>query len=193
MLVPYTLYNITNKKVGVIADDSLFKSFVGTFLENLGAMKKNSLNRNEHIIGDLITSCKDWMIFPEGIMVKEKDISKIDNNDYCVKINGACQRVYTGSAVFALTSQYFRQKYFDKTLENYDEFSKKYFIGDCKDINQNETMIIPINISYSNLRTGKNFLVDMVSKLFEPMEENFKEELEIESNIILNSKITIRI
>ena len=162
-------------------------------MENLGAMKKNSLNRNEHIIGDLITSCKDWMIFPEGIMVKEKDISKIDNNNYCVKINGACQRVYTGSAVFALTSQYFRQKYFDKTLENYDEFSKKYFIGDCKDINQNETMIIPINISYSNLRTGKNFLVDMVSKLFEPMEENFKEELEIESNIILNSKITIRI
>ena len=70
-------------------------------------------------------------------------------------------------------------KYFDKTLENYDEFSKKYFIGDCKDINQNETMIIPINISYSNLRTGKNFLVDMVSKLFEPIEENFKEELKI--------------
>ena len=54
-------------------------------------------------------------------------------------------------------------------------------------------MIIPINISYSNLRTGKNFLIDIVSKLFEPMEENFKEELEIESNIVLNSKITIRI
>ena len=31
MLIPYTLYNITNKKVGVIADDSLFKSFLGTF------------------------------------------------------------------------------------------------------------------------------------------------------------------
>ena len=192
MLIPYTLYNITNKKVGVIADDSLFKSFLGTFLENLGAIKKSAPNRNEHIIGDLITSCKDWMIFPEGMMVKAKDISKTDKN-FCVKINDACQRVYTGSAVFALTSQYFRQKFLDEKLENQNEFTKKYFISDCKNINTDETMIVPINISYSNLRTGKNFLIDMLSKLFEPMEENFKEELEIESNIVLNSKITIRI
>ena len=192
MLVPYTLYNITNKKVGVIADDSLFKGFFGTFLSNLGAMKKSEINRNEHIIGDLITSCKDWMIFPEGVMVKAKDISKIDKN-FCVKIDGTCQRVYTGAAVFALTSQFFRQKYFDKKLENYEEFSKKYFVNDCKDINQNETMIVPINISYSRLRNEDNFLVDMAKKLLEDMGGNFKEELKIESNIILNSKITINI
>jgi esterase/lipase/1-acyl-sn-glycerol-3-phosphate acyltransferase len=192
MLVPYTLYNITNKKVGVIAADSLFKSFLGDFLENLGALKTTAPNRNEHIIGDLITSCKDWMIFPEGMMIKGKDISKIDKN-FCVKVDGACQRVHTGAAVFALLSQIFRQKYFDKTLENYEEFSNKYFINKCTDINKNETMIIPINISYSKLRNGKNFLVDMASKLIHDMGVNFKEELEIESNIVLNSKITIRI
>ena len=192
MLVPYTLYNITNKKVGVIADDSIFKGFFGTFLTNLGAMKKSEPNRNEHIIGDLITSCKDWMIFPEGMMIKAKDISKIDKN-FCVKIDGSCQRVYTGAAVFALTSQFFRQKYLDKKLENYEEFSKKYFVHDCKDINQNETMIVPINISYSRLRNEDNFLVDMAKKLLEDMGGNFKEELKIESNIILNSKITINI
>ena len=192
MLVPYTLYNITNKKVGVIADDSLFKGFFGTFLTNLGAMKKSEANRNEHIIGDLITSCKDWMIFPEGMMVKAKDISKIDKN-FCVKIDGSCQRVYTGASVFALTSQFFRQKYLDKKLENYEEFSKKYFVHDCKDINQNETMIVPINISYSRLRNEDNFLVDMAKKLLEDIGGNFKEELKIESNIILNSKITINI
>lgn len=183
MLVPYTLYNITNKKVGVIAADSLFKSFFGDFLENLGALKTSAPNRNEHIIGDLITSCKDWMIFPEGIMVKSKDISKIDKN-FCVKIDGTCQRVHTGAAVFALLSQFFRQKYFDKELENYEEFSKEYFINKCTDINKNETMIVPINISYSNIRNGKNFLVDMTNKLLEDMGNHFKEEIEIESNKI---------
>ena len=192
MLVPYSLYNITNKKVGVIADDSLFKSFFGTFLTNLGAMKKSEPNRNEHIIGDLITSCKDWMIFPEGMMVKAKDISKIDNN-FCVKVDGSCQRVYTGAAVFALTSQLFRQKFFDKKLENYDLFNKKYFIDDCNNINQNETMIVPINVSYTRLRNGDNFLLAMTKKLIDDIGKNFKEELEIESNIVLNSKITIRI
>lgn len=194
MLVPYTLYNLTNKKVGVIADDSLFKTYFGNFLKNLGAMKKSEPNRNEHIIGDLITSCKDWMIFPEGIMVKAKDISKVDNN-FCVKIDGVCQRVYTGAAVFALTSQFLRQKYYDYKIENkeYDDFSKKYFINECSDINKNETMIVPINITYSPLRNGKTFLVNMAAKLINGMGKHFKEELEIESNLVLNSKIIIHI
>ena len=192
MLVPYTLYNLTGKKVGVIADDSLFKSYFGDFLQNLGAMKKSQENRNEHIIGDLITSCKNWMIFPEGMMVKAKDITKIDNN-FCVKIDDACQRVYTGAAVFALSSEYFREKYFEHKIEDYDSFSSKYFINECSDINKNETMIVPINISYTKIRNGKNFLVDMASKLIDDMGDNFKEELEIESNLILNSKIIIRI
>ena len=192
MLVPYTLYNLTNKKVGVIADDSLFKSYFGNFLKNLGAMKKSEINRNEHIIGDLITSCKNWMIFPEGIMVKAKDITKIDNI-FCVKIVETCQRVYTGAAVFALSSEFFREKYFERKLENYDEFSEKYFINDCSEITPNETMIVPINISYSKLRNGRNFLVDMAEKLLEDIGDNFKEEIEIEGNLILNSKIIIRI
>ena len=192
MLVPYTLYNLTNKKVGVIADDSLFKSYFGNFLKNLGAMKKSEINRNEHIIGDLITSCKNWMIFPEGIMVKAKDITKIDNI-FCVKIDETCQRVYTGAAVFALSSEFFREKYFERKLENYDEFSEKYFINDCSEITPNETMIVPINISYSKLRNGRNFLVDMAEKLLEDIGDNFKEEIEIEGNLILNSKIIIRI
>ena len=192
MLVPYTLYNLTNKKVGVIADDSLFKSYFGNFLKNLGAMKKSEINRNEHIIGDLITSCKNWMIFPEGIMVKAKDITKIDNI-FCVKIDETCQRVYTGAAVFALSSEFFREKYFERKLENYDEFSEKYFINDCSEITPNETMIVPINISYSKLRNGRNFLVDMAEKLLEDIGDSFKEEIEIEGNLILNSKIIIRI
>ena len=192
MLVPYSLYNITNKKVGVIADDSLFKSFFGTFLENLGAMKRSEPYRNEHIISDLMTSQKDWMIFPEGIMVKEKDISKIDNI-FCVKIDGSCQRVHTGAAVFALSSQLFRQNYFDKKLENIEEFKSKYFLDDYSNIDQNETMIVPINVSYTRLRNGENILLDMTKKLLDDIGENFKEELEIESNIVLNSKITIRI
>ena len=192
MIVPYTLYNLTNKKVGVIADDSLFKSYFGNFLKNLGAMKKSEINRNEHIIGDLISSCKNWMIFPEGIMVKAKDITKIDNI-FCVKIDETCQRVYTGAAVFALSSEFFREKYFERKLENYDEFSEKYFINDCSEITPNETMIVPINISYSKLRNGRNFLVDMAEKLLDDIGDNFKEEIEIEGNLILNSKIIIRI
>lgn len=192
MLVPYTLYNLTDKKVGVIADESLFKSYFGSFLENLGAMSTANPNRNNHIIGDLITSCKDWMIFPEGRMVKAKDISKIDNN-FCVKIDNVCQRVYTGASFFALSSQMLRQNYFNHKIKDFKKFQRKYFVNECTDIKKQETMIVPINISYSKIRTGRNFLLDMAEKLISEIGDNFKEEIEIESNLILNSKITIQI
>lgn len=192
MLVPYAMYDITGKKVGVIADDSLFKTYFGSFLEEIGAMPKSAPCRNNIMLGDLITGCKDWMIFPEGSMIKAKDISK-EGNHYCVKVDGVCQRVFTGASFFALNSQLIREDYFNNKIKNIQKFQRKHFIRECKDINELETMIVPINITYSHLRTGKNFLVDMASKFLQDLGDNYKEELEIEGNIVLNSKITIQI
>lgn len=192
MLVPYTMYNLTGKKVGVIADDSLFKTYFGDFLSKLGAMRKSHPLRDNHILNELLCSSKDWMIFPEGQMVKAKDIEKIDNN-FCVKIDGTCQRVFTGATYFALYSQLLRQNYFNKRIKNFKKFKRKYLINDDCQINKNETMIVPINISYSKLRNKNNFLMNMAKKLLGEISNIFQEELLIESNIILNSKIIIQI
>lgn len=192
LIVPYALYEITNKKVGVIADDSLFDTYFGDFLKELGAMPISAPLRNNIMLGDLIKGCKDWMIFPEGRMVKAKDISK-EGNHFCVKIDGTCQIVHTGSAFFALYSQILRNDYFNDKIKDFKKFQRKYLINESKDITSEETMIVPINISYSNLRTGKNFLIDMVSKFMGKVSKHFLEELEIETNIVLNSKITIQI
>lgn len=192
MLVPYTMYNLTGKKVGVIADDSLFKTYFGDFLSKLGAMRKSHPLRDNHILNELLCSSKDWMIFPEGQMVKAKDIEKIDNN-FCVKIDGTCQRVFTGATYFALYSQLLRQNYFNKKIKNFKKFKRKYLINDDCQINKNETMIVPINISYSKLRNKNNFLMNMAKKLLGEISDIFQEELLIESNIILNSKIIIQI
>jgi 1-acyl-sn-glycerol-3-phosphate acyltransferase len=64
LIVPYSLYHITNKKVGVIADDSIFKYF-GNILKDLGALPKSTPNRNYIILSDMLYGIKDWMIFPE--------------------------------------------------------------------------------------------------------------------------------
>lgn len=192
MLTPYALYNLTNKKVGVIADDSLFQSYFGNFLENLGAMKKSEPSRNKHIISNLLKADKNWMIFPEGMMVKAKDIEKIDNN-FCVKINGTCQRIYTGAIYFSLYSQLLREEHFNSKIKNNKKFKRKYFINDLNEISEEETLIVPINISYTKLRNGSNFLYEMALKLIDLKEEKFKEELDIESNLILNSKMIFQI
>ena len=85
--------------------------------------------------------------------------------------------------------KFFREKYFDNKIEDYETFSSNYFINDCSDINKNETMIVPINISYTKIRNGKIFLLDMVENFWMIFHDNIKEELEIESNLVLNSKL----
>ncbi|RXJ96456.1 glycerol acyltransferase [Malaciobacter molluscorum] len=192
LLVPYCLYDITNKKVGVIADDGLMKSYFGNYLQNIGALAKSHPNRNNIILSDLLTARKDWLIFPEGRMVKAKDIIKEDSH-YIVKINDIKSRIYTGSAFFALYSEILRQDYSNNKIKNKNKFQRKYLINQNDKIEDKETMIVPINITYSPIRTGDNFLQKMAKRLFDNINENFLEEIEIESNIVLNSKIIIRI
>ncbi|MDX9796648.1 MAG: 1-acyl-sn-glycerol-3-phosphate acyltransferase, partial [Arcobacteraceae bacterium] len=93
LIVPYALYNITQRKVGVIADDSIFDYF-GNILKELGALPKSAPNRNNIILSDILQGNKDWMIFPEGQMVKGKHIIK-EENHYCVLIDGHSEKVYT--------------------------------------------------------------------------------------------------
>ncbi len=192
ILVPYALYELTGKKVGVIADDGLFKTYFGNFLKNLGALPKSHPNRNNIILGEILTGKKDWMIFPEGKMVKAKDIVKT-NNHYCVKIDDEESRVFTGSAFFAIYSELLRKDYINKKIKNISKFKKKYLIKQEDTINDKETMIVPINISYSPLRNGENLLKRIAENLFDNIDEKFLEEIEIESNIILKSKTIIRI
>lgn len=191
LIVPYTLYHLTKKKVGVIADDSIFEYF-GDILKDLGALPKSTPNRNNIILSDILTARKDWMIFPEGVMVKGKHIVKEDNH-YCVKIDGESEKVFTGAAVFALQSQLLREAYLHKNIKNVEAFHNTYMLNVHDHISQQESMIVPINISYAPIRTGRNFLTEIANTIFSNISEPFKEEIEIESNIVLHSKIIINI
>ena len=193
LVVPYWLYHKTNKKVGVIADDSIFISFFGDLLKKIGALSKSHPHRDNIIMGDILQGKKDWLIFPEGLMVKGKRIIKEEDEHYSVKIDGVTKKVFTGAAYFGLNSQLLREDYLHDKISDKERFAKKYFLNNITDINKNETMMVPINISYSPIRTGNNFLVDIAKKLIDNLNDVLLEELEIEGNIILNSKIIIQI
>lgn len=193
IVVPYWLYHKTDIKVGVIADDSIFVDYFGTFLKNIGALSKSHPDRDEIITSDLLQGRKDWLIFPEGRMVKGKRIVKEDNH-YAVKIDGRTKKVYTGAAYFGLSSQLLREDYIHKKIKNKKEFCNKFFLNSLKDITKKETMIVPINISYSPIRNGNNIFLEMAKKIFgDKLNKFLLEEIEIEGNIILNSKIIIQI
>lgn len=191
--IPYLIYKNTGRQVRCLADSSLYYGNLGKFLESVGTISTRNPNRDNIILKDLITGEYDWMIYPEGSMVKSKEIKHeqgfINYTPYRVG------PVRTGSAVLALKSQLYRSDMIEAFEKNQTEilndFKEKigveyqtYF----KDIN---TCIVPLNITYYPLRPGENKIQRLAKKLIKTIPQQVSEELEIEGNLLLGAEINI--
>ncbi len=193
-LIPYVLYKKLNFKVRSLGDYSIFKGLLGDYMSAVGSISTKDEHRDEKILGDLITGRIDWVIYPEGSMIKSKKVLLSDNTCLVEGTDGL-HNIYTGSAVLALKSEIEKTRYFNAQNEcNTDairEFREKYFFEKDDEPSYHNTQIIPMNISYSPLRTGKNTLLDLAEKYIDSPTQRITEEMEIESNLLLNSQLHI--
>lgn len=162
-ILPYIIYKQKHKKVKCLAHPSLFKGFIGELLYNVGAIPTDIKNRNEIIISDLEQNKANWIIYPEGEMVKNKKIT-IKRNQIFIDSD---KLMKTGSAVFALQAQLNRMS------------------------DQNSIKIVPVHISYYPIRPKDNNIKRLIQKFIGKLPKFFEKELELEGNILLNSKIHI--
>jgi len=191
LIVPYVLYKKTSKAIRVVADDSLFVSYLGTVLEKLGIVPVGHKNRNNIITSDLLKGQSNWLIFPEGRMVKNKCILKRDGH-YFIKNNKlAIRKVHSGTAFFALKAQMLRNQY-----QNIDDATRKrmqirYELEE--EIETKDTAIVPLNISYIPLHPKENIIAKTARKFVGDMAPRIIEELKVEGELLLTSKIVIQI
>jgi esterase/lipase/1-acyl-sn-glycerol-3-phosphate acyltransferase len=191
--VPYILYKHTGRQVRCLADSSLYHGALGRFLESVGTISTKHKNRDNVIVKDLITGEYDWMIYPEGSMLKSKEIKHeqrfINYTPYRVG------PVRTGSAVLALKSEIYREDIVEayaknqaNVLKNFEEFLDVPYQEYFKDIN---THIVPLNITYYPLRPGVNKIQKLIERLIKKIPKQISEELEIEGNLLLGAEINI--
>ncbi len=191
--VPYILYKHTGRQVRCLADASLYRGALGRFLESVGTIPTKHKNRDNVIVKDLITGEYDWMIYPEGSMLKSKEIKHeqrfINYTPYRVG------PVRTGSAVLALKSEIYREDIVEayaknqaNVLKNFEEFLDVPYQEYFKDIN---THIVPLNITYYPLRPGVNKIQKLAQRLIKTIPKQVSEELEIEGNLLLGAEINI--
>ncbi len=192
-IIPYLIYRHTKRQVRCLADGSLNHGFFGKFLANVGAISTDNINRDRIIIKDLITADYDWMIYPEGSMIKSKEIERQE-----LFINHTPYRtgpVRTGSAVLALKAHLYRQDIVEAHKVNNQDllevFRKNFGVEYQEYFEELDTHVVPLCVSYYPIRPGKNMIGNLVNKFVGKMPQRTAEELEIEGNLLAQAEINL--
>lgn len=188
-LLPYVIYKYCKKQTRSLADASLFKGFIGDFLTKAGCIATNDPNRNNIIISDLIKGKSDWIIYPEGSMIKNKKIINQAGNQMFITNNGET-RIKTGSAVLALKAALIKHEIQRSNDKNLEEFSYLN-IKNKTELSNKYLQIVPVNITYYPIRPGTNSIHKIANKFIKDLPSNLSEELQIEGNLLLSSNINI--
>lgn len=192
-VVPYIIYKNTGRQVRCLADSTLFHGTLGKFLNSVGATSTKDPQRDAMVLKDLLRADYDWMIYPEGGMIKSKETKK--ESGFINYTPSRVGPVRTGSAVMALKSQLYRddmnEAYTANNMELLRHLEKatdleyeSRFLG----IN---TYIVPLNISYYPIRPGDNKIKKMAARVMKKIPSKIAEELEIEGNLLLDSEINL--
>jgi len=193
-VMPYIIFSHDRLGVRSLADHSIFVGYFGKFLTKIGTLSTNHEHRNEIILGDLMTGRENWIIYPEGAMVKDKKIIKEEG--FVLDFLDGKDAIHTGAAVLAMEAELLKQEYKKAQMAGdiikVRQMREKYFMQPNERTSYKNTVVVPINITYTPIRPGLNPLMSIGDKFVENIDDRIKEELEIEGNILLNSEIHIR-
>ena len=194
LLLPYVLYRHSGEMVHSLADSSLFHGRLGTTLRNLGAISTREPFRNRKIIQELMMGSHNWVIFPEGLMVKNKAI--YHRGRYALDNPEHKGPPHTGAAVLALKAEIIKRHYLQACKRNdikgMQYYETRYNFGSRDDLCFKDISVVPVNISYYPVRPNQNFFISLARLFNSNLPKRVEEELSVEGGILL-SKTDINI
>ena len=185
-ILPWILDRATRRMVHNLAHHELFVGRFGQYLNAIGARSTREPGIKDSIVGDLITGHHDWIIYPEGSMIKDK---KTWHQGH-LHLN-APDRVgppHTGAALMALQAAMYKQLYLNAWRRQDDEtmqaLEERYaFTG--SQLPREDLSIVPINITYYPFRPGMNLAYKMARLFLKRVPKQLEEELAVEGNLLL--------
>src|SRR5450759_3563485 len=149
ILLPYHIYHLTHRPVWSLADHDRCSGAFGQLLEVVGGVSTRSPDRDRVIVKSLLTGEANWIIFPEGCMVKDKVF--MEHARYAVSRAGGRRPPHTGAATLALRTEFYRQRLRHLSSEQPAEaerLRKEFGIADLAPVLSGTTSIVPVNITY---------------------------------------------
>ncbi len=195
IFLPYHLHSLTGKQVWSLAAGELFEvPMLKGFLDRLGGVSTHDPLRNEKILTTLLSGKVQWVIFPEGMMVKNKKLIK--NNRFTLKDDDKEMRPHTGAAVQALRCAFFRERLLRLAKQESSEFERLKNSLDIEDMDVvagQDVFIVPVNITYYPAHPRENLLSTLGKILLKEPSKRVMDELMTEGAMLFSGvDITIR-
>ncbi|GFO60765.1 hypothetical protein GMST_30900 [Geomonas silvestris] len=184
LLLPYHIYQLTHTPVWSLADASLFDSPLKVFLDLMGAVSTRNPHRDRTIVKSLLTGEANWVIFPEGRMVKDKGVFR---RRLLLKPRG--ERPHSGAATLALRTEFYRQRLGYLARQNPAELERLrglFQIGDLGPVLAGACWIVPVNLTYYPIRARENVLSTLGDLFLKDLSPRLKEEMLTEGSMIFS-------
>lgn len=186
-IIPYLLHKLRGESARTLAHHSLFRGLLGRYISRLGAVSIKEEERDSMIVGDLMTGRKNWVIYPEGTMVKNKKL--LDRGSFMLETPDYMGPPRTGAAVLALQAESHRRRY----LEAYEygdeqsmlQYEEAFRFDVAESVSRMEIMVTPVTITYYPIRPKGNVVSRVAQTLFAELPERLEEELKVEGRILL--------
>jgi len=186
-LMPYVIFRLTKIPVWSLASYELFKGAFGAYLDKVGAVSTKNPDRDRLIVKTLLTGEANWIIFPEGRMVKNKKL--IEKGRFMISAAGGKHPPHTGAATLALRTEFYRQRFRKLKAENSHEaryLAELFQIQDLEPVLNGATYIVPVNLTYYPVRVRENILSNLAVRLVEDLPERIIEEIMTEGSMLLS-------
>lgn len=192
-VMPYVLYMNSGKQVRSLAHKSLFVGAFGDYLKHMGTLSTDAPMRNKTIISDLMKGTYPWIIYPEGVMVKNKDT--VQNGRFVIHAEDRVGAPHTGAAVMALKSILFKDD-FRRAVEKNDTEKIAFYksaldVNSPEDLSPLDTVIQPVNLTYYPIRPRDNLILGLAKRFVKNLPSRVSEELTIEGNIMMKGDIDV--
>lgn len=188
LLLPCYIYNLTSTPVWSLADESLFKGGLKKFFDMVGVISTNDPERDKYIIRSMLTGEENWIIFPEGIMVKTKKIMK--KGQFMVsRPKGQKRKPHTGAASLALRAEMYRYALLHQEQSSPEvthAILDYYEIDSLDSIVTPYTTLLPVNLTYYPIRAKENIASDLASRFVKNIPERMVEEIMTEGTMLLS-------
>ena len=187
LLLPYHIYSLMGVPVWSLADQSFFEGPFSGFLEKVGAVSTRNPDRDKLIVKSLLVGEANWIIFPEGKMVKNKE-AEHKSSIFSLHRNGG-HFAHTGAATLALRTEFYRKRLRHLQTENPDEADRllsMFHIRDLAPVLEGKTWIVPINLTYYPLRSHENILSMLADRFARTIPDRLREELLTEGSMFFD-------